>query len=234
MSSDSSSSKKAIETPDTSTSSTEGNAASEDSLKGLSLEEKQKKREELKQERKWQEEDARKKRGAANAEWAADTKNFTADELAARGRIVMPDRPTGMPVNTHHFDFDPAAARGPSQIVTYSSRFVDKLSDITDDMNISGSLSIKYGAIGGSGRGAFVDSDKFKDSDLNFYISVKVISKWQFLTLQHSRTSGALKSALLVRSITRSLRTDLMTDQTMNFKDALDYHPVASVNAGSK
>ena len=50
-------------------------------------------------------------------------------------------------------------------------------SDITDDMNISGSLSIKYGAVGGSGRGAFIDSDKFRDSDLKFYISVKVVNQ---------------------------------------------------------
>jgi hypothetical protein len=44
-------------------------------------------------------------------------------------------------------------------------------------MNISGSLSIKYGAIGGSGKGSFIDSDKFKESDLNFFISVKVINQ---------------------------------------------------------
>lgn len=61
--------------------------------------------------------------------------------------------------------------------MTYTSRFVNKLSEITDDMNISGSLSIKAGSIGGSGRGAFIDSDKFKESDLNFYISVKVINQ---------------------------------------------------------
>ncbi|KAF5567875.1 hypothetical protein FNAPI_449 [Fusarium napiforme] len=67
--------------------------------------------------------------------------------------------------------------RGPSQIVSYSSRFVNKISEVTDDMNISGSLSIKYGAIGGSGKGSFVDSDKFKESDLNFFISVKVINQ---------------------------------------------------------
>jgi len=40
-------------------------------------------------------------------------------------------------------------------------------------MCISGSLSIKAGKIGGSGKGSFVDSDKFTESDLNFYISVK-------------------------------------------------------------
>ncbi|KAF5237904.1 hypothetical protein FAUST_5856 [Fusarium austroamericanum] len=67
--------------------------------------------------------------------------------------------------------------RGPSQIVTYSSRFVNKISEITDDMNISGSLSIKYGSIGGAGKGSFGDSDKFKESDLNFFISVKVINQ---------------------------------------------------------
>ncbi|KAG7406377.1 hypothetical protein Forpe1208_v013961 [Fusarium oxysporum f. sp. rapae] len=67
--------------------------------------------------------------------------------------------------------------RGPSQIVSYSSRFVNKISEITDDMNISGSLSIKYGTIGGSGKGSFIDSDKFKESDLNFFINVKVINQ---------------------------------------------------------
>lgn len=50
-------------------------------------------------------------------------------------------------------------------------------SEITDDMNISGSLSIKYGSIGGSGKGSFIDTDKFKESDLNFFISVKVINQ---------------------------------------------------------
>ncbi|KAL7959081.1 hypothetical protein V8C34DRAFT_323341 [Trichoderma compactum] len=49
------------------------------------------------------------------------------------------------------------STRGPSQTVTYSSRF--------------------YGAIGGSGKGSCVDSDKFKESDLNFFISVKVINQ---------------------------------------------------------
>ncbi|KAM0348865.1 hypothetical protein ACHAP4_010681 [Fusarium culmorum] len=52
-----------------------------------------------------------------------------------------------------------------------------KALEITDDMNISGSLSIKYGSIGGAGKGSFVDSDKFKESGLNFFISVKVINQ---------------------------------------------------------
>ncbi|KAM0251932.1 hypothetical protein ACHAQJ_007947 [Trichoderma viride] len=44
-------------------------------------------------------------------------------------------------------------------------------------MNISGSLFIKYGAIGGSGKGSFADPEKFKESDLNFFISAKVINQ---------------------------------------------------------
>lgn len=63
------------------------------------------------------------------------------------------------------------------QIVTYSSRFVDKLSDITDSMNISGSLSIKTATIGGTASGQFVDSDKFKSSDINFFLQVKVTNQ---------------------------------------------------------
>ncbi|CAO2650018.1 Nn.00g013100.m01.CDS01 [Neocucurbitaria sp. VM-36] len=64
-----------------------------------------------------------------------------------------------------------------SQIVSYSSRFVDKLSDITDAMNVSASLSIKTGTIGGSASGTYIDSDKFKASDLNFFIQVKVTNQ---------------------------------------------------------
>jgi hypothetical protein len=74
------------------------------------------------------------------------------------------------------------------QIVTYSSRFVDKLSDVTGeidstksavtaDMNISGSLSIKTATIGGKANGSYVDSDKFKSSDLNFHLQVKVTNQ---------------------------------------------------------
>lgn len=100
------------------------------------------------------------------------------------------DRWDGQGENAQMFTFDASAPRGPSQTVTYSSRFIDRLSDITDDMCISGALSIKAAKIGGSGRGSFIDSDKFKESDLTFYISVKVVN------------------------------------QTINFKDALQWKPI--------
>ena len=104
------------------------------------------------------------------------------------------DRFSGMVQDQQQYIFDMSSPRGPSQTVVYTSKFIDRLSDVTDDMSISGSLSIKASKIGGSGRGSFVDSDKFKQSDLNFYISVKVIN------------------------------------QTQNFKDALVFNPLRSVN----
>lgn len=44
-------------------------------------------------------------------------------------------------------------------------------------MNISGSLSIKTATIGGKANGSYVDSDKFKASDINFHLQVKVTNQ---------------------------------------------------------
>ena len=84
-----------------------------------------------------------------------------------------------------------------SQEVTWEAKFVDKISEITDSMNISGndvlsgplltpadlrvteSLDIKVDAIGGGGeaKGHFLDTNKFKESDLNYHIQVKVTNQ---------------------------------------------------------
>ena len=44
-------------------------------------------------------------------------------------------------------------------------------------MNISGSLSIKTATIGGKANGSYFDSDKFKSSDINFHLQVKVTNQ---------------------------------------------------------
>ena len=44
-------------------------------------------------------------------------------------------------------------------------------------MNISGSLSIQTAQIGGKANGSYLDSDKFKSSDINFYLQVKVTNQ---------------------------------------------------------
>ncbi|KAJ9637674.1 hypothetical protein H2199_007164 [Coniosporium tulheliwenetii] len=64
-----------------------------------------------------------------------------------------------------------------AQNVTYVSDFIDKFSDITDSMNVSGSVEIKYGPIAGGGKGSYLDVDKFKESDINFMIKVDVVNQ---------------------------------------------------------
>lgn len=148
------------------------------------------------EKRQW---DAKRREEARKAIEAAASLKATslADLEKIRAQNQFVERFNGMSEQTQKYDFDPTAPRGPSQTVTYTSRFVDRLSDVMDDMSVSGSLSIKAGKVGGSGKGSFVDSDKFKESDLNFYISVKVVN------------------------------------QTINFKDALVFNPLRSVDANN-
>ncbi|KAF2994068.1 hypothetical protein E8E13_002557 [Curvularia kusanoi] len=69
-------------------------------------------------------------------------------------------------------------AEDQSQTVTYSARFVTKISEIVRSMNVSAGSSIKNGSIDISGGGAFsVDEVKFAESDLNVVVSVKVVNE---------------------------------------------------------
>ncbi|KAF2866895.1 hypothetical protein BDV95DRAFT_190012 [Massariosphaeria phaeospora] len=61
-----------------------------------------------------------------------------------------------------------------SQSVTYSTRAIDNVSDIMDALNISTSMSIKYGTIHGNGNASFVNETKVLDSELNYVVSVIV------------------------------------------------------------
>ncbi|KAF5020572.1 hypothetical protein F66182_7404 [Fusarium sp. NRRL 66182] len=65
----------------------------------------------------------------------------------------------------------------PSQVVTYSSKFVEHLSDIVSTMKISYSNAIKKGTIEVSGNGNSIDEDKIKASDINLVIGVQVINQ---------------------------------------------------------
>ncbi|CAI6340662.1 unnamed protein product [Periconia digitata] len=144
--------------------------------KELRKEERDEKREIRKEKREF---DAERRRETLKS--IAEAANLKAASLKDLRKIAdenaFVNRMTGMLENEKRYIFDGTGSRGPSQIVTYTSRFVDRLSDVTDDMCVSGALSIKAGKIGGSGKGSFVDSDKFKESDLNFFISVKVVNQ---------------------------------------------------------
>ncbi|KAF2020646.1 hypothetical protein BU24DRAFT_5468 [Aaosphaeria arxii CBS 175.79] len=72
------------------------------------------------------------------------------------------------------FDIPRAPSPLTSQSVTYSTRAIENVSDIMDALNISTSMSIKYGTIHGNGNASFVNETKVLDSDLNYVVSVTV------------------------------------------------------------
>lgn len=71
-----------------------------------------------------------------------------------------------------------------NQIVTFSSRAIDNMSDIMDALNISSSASIKYGTIKGCGSASFVNENKVNESDINFIITVKVTNETEAVSPQ--------------------------------------------------
>lgn len=118
------------------------------------------------------------------------------------------DRFDGIVNREQVYSFDPSGAMGPSRTVTHSSKFNNKLSDVTEDMPISGALSVMMAKIGGSRRGSFVDSDKFSQSDLNFYVSVEVTNQTvQLFTLWSSGTKLPVRSSCLAKRFQMSENT---------------------------
>lgn len=67
--------------------------------------------------------------------------------------------------------------QNPAQVVKYSAKFVEKLSDIVSNMNISKSAAIKKGTIEVHGNANSIDEDKIKESDVNLVVSVQVINQ---------------------------------------------------------
>ncbi|THV02549.1 hypothetical protein K435DRAFT_345614 [Dendrothele bispora CBS 962.96] len=71
------------------------------------------------------------------------------------------------------------SSAGVSQEVTWNIKFVDSISDVTNGLNVSSSHQIKCDAIGGGGSASasFVDINRFKESDINYLIQVKVTNQ---------------------------------------------------------
>ena len=96
--------------------------------------------------------------------------NTYTHEICVNDAVIVDDvRPGG-----DHFQGD---TKQISQIVTYCTRHVSKLSEITDAMNVSAALSIKTATVGGGLSGSYVNSDKFKESDINFFVQVQVVNQ---------------------------------------------------------
>ena len=64
-----------------------------------------------------------------------------------------------------------------SQTISYSSRVVERISEITSDMNISAASSIRTGMIEVPGNSTSLDQAKFFASDLNAEVAVKVVNR---------------------------------------------------------
>ncbi|KAF7343734.1 hypothetical protein MSAN_01954000 [Mycena sanguinolenta] len=66
-----------------------------------------------------------------------------------------------------------------SQNVTWTAKFVDKMSEVTNSLNVSGSLQVKLetGEAGVNVSASFLDSNKFKESDINYFIQVRVTNQ---------------------------------------------------------
>ncbi|RSL73072.1 hypothetical protein CEP53_000887 [Fusarium sp. AF-6] len=64
-----------------------------------------------------------------------------------------------------------------SQNIDYSSRFVDKISDVAKRLNVSAGSSIKKGGLIGTGYSVELNETKFMASDVNAMVSVKVVNQ---------------------------------------------------------
>ncbi|KAF4442962.1 hypothetical protein F53441_11606 [Fusarium austroafricanum] len=65
----------------------------------------------------------------------------------------------------------------PAQIVSYSARVVEKLSDVVESMNVSYCSSIKKGTVAVSGSSSTIDETTFKTADINIVVTVKVTNQ---------------------------------------------------------
>jgi hypothetical protein len=63
------------------------------------------------------------------------------------------------------------------QVVSYSARVVEKLSDVVQSMNVSYPHSIKKGSVTVSGSNSTIDESTFKSADVNVVVTVKVTNQ---------------------------------------------------------
>lgn len=105
---------------------------------------------------------------------------FNLDEMvnAQNNKIFNEKRKgPGMSPDSKPQYFNILSNHGVSQTVVYRSFFVEKMSDIANDMGLSAALAIKGDSFNVGGRGSYISPEKFQESSKNYYISVKVINQ---------------------------------------------------------
>ena len=100
-----------------------------------------------------------------------------ASSSSAPGNLPSGPNTLAVPATTVHPAEPTPPHKNVVQIVTYSSRLVDNVSDIVQALNISSSASIKYGTIKGAGSASIVNENKVNQSDLNYIVTVKVTNE---------------------------------------------------------
>ncbi|RAQ49620.1 hypothetical protein AFGD_002174 [Aspergillus flavus] len=117
---------------------------------------------------------------------------------------------------------------GVAQSVVFKTSVIDKMSDITDALNISGALTIKYNnLIDGTGKGSFINSNKIKDADINFLISVKVINQ--------TVTDNALTEFAPIDNLPAEKFTEVYGDTFISgFQEGGEFNAVISIKVKDK
>ncbi|KAK2593761.1 hypothetical protein QQS21_008522 [Conoideocrella luteorostrata] len=64
-----------------------------------------------------------------------------------------------------------------AQDVVYKTSIVDKVTDVTNEMNVNAAFAIKYDSFDAKGKVGFLNTSKVKEADVTFLISVKVVNQ---------------------------------------------------------
>ncbi|KAJ1709330.1 hypothetical protein NYO67_8497 [Aspergillus flavus] len=117
---------------------------------------------------------------------------------------------------------------GVAQSVVFKTSVIDKMSDITDALNISGALTIKYNnLIDGTGKGSFINSNKIRDAEINFLISVKVINQ--------TVTDNALTEFAPIDNLPAEKFTEVYGDTFISgFQEGGEFNAVISIKVKDK
>ncbi|KAK4694377.1 hypothetical protein P7C71_g3197, partial [Lecanoromycetidae sp. Uapishka_2] len=94
------------------------------------------------------------------------TQELCIDHAVVRADDSTPDLPE-----------KPLERLGVAQSATYKTSIVEKVTDVTDALNINAAFTIKYDKMNADGKGRIINTNTIKSSDMNFMISVKVVNQ---------------------------------------------------------
>jgi hypothetical protein len=132
-----------------------------------------------------------------------DPLSILVESVTAHKSKDHPDRP---------YILNPSAAATSNQHVNFSSKQIDKTSDINEALGISASAAIKSGGIGVGGEvgGSLATEKELKESDLNFFLSVRVVNEpgEQEKTMTFEAVPGLREMLLSMRKSSEKATSD--------------------------